>query len=158
MFPIRAISTITSLVSFTLGFPTAIATYYQAWKTRQEAAQARAGLIYSKNCLEFVLDDGTTINLVSLETLHTLPRPGEIVLLPGSDEQGMSAYRVSRIEHIYSRLETKEHDPKQARLIKAVAHVCGLLEHSEGVGELTGIQIARLMQESQAEPASSSAL
>ncbi len=152
MFPIRAISTFTSLLGFLLGFPTAIATYYQAWKTRQEAALARAGLIYSKNCLEFVLDDGTTVNLVSLETLHTLPRPGEIVLLPGSDEEGMSAYRVSRIEHIYSRLETKEHDPKQARLIKAVAHVCGLLEHSENAGELSGRQIVDLMNETSPQP------
>ena len=133
MLPVASISPYTSLVGFCLGVPTAIATYYQAWKTRQEASQARAGLIYSKNCLEFVLQDGNSVNLVPLETLHTLPKPGDIVFLPGSgagaaDVTGMGAYRVERIEHIYTHFEHKHYDPKQARLIKAVAHVESLYE------------------------------
>ena len=44
------------------------------------------------NCLEFVVDDGTCINLVPLETLHSLPKPGDVVLLPGdgiSDAEGL---------------------------------------------------------------------
>jgi hypothetical protein len=84
MFPLNQISPLTSLIGFVIGLPTAAATYYQAWKTRKEAAQARAGLSYSKNCLEFVLEDGSSVNLVPLDSLQTMPQPGEIVLLPGS--------------------------------------------------------------------------
>ena len=133
MLPLKEISTDTSLIAFVLGVPTVIATYYQAWKARREAQEARDGLLYSKNCLEFITDDGHSVNLVPLETLHTLPKPGDIVLLPGSGEgymggPHMGAYRVGRIEHIYGRIEGRKVDPKQARLIKAVAHVQGLLE------------------------------
>ena len=136
MLPLKEISTDTSLIAFVLGVPTVLATYYQAWKTRREATQAREGLIYSKNCLEFIEDDGNSVNLVPLESLHTLPKPGDIVLLPGSEPgyhggPHMSAYRVSRIEHIYARLDDKHADPKHARLIKAVAHVQSLREPIE---------------------------
>jgi hypothetical protein len=132
MFPVSQFTRYTPVITFCLGLPTAVATYYQAWKARQEASQARAGLIYSKNCLEFVLADGTAVNVVPLETLHTLPKPGDIVLLPGSgigqaSGISMGAFRVGRIEHIYGHMEGRKHDPKQARLIKAVAHVEGLV-------------------------------
>lgn len=127
MVPLSQFSRYSALITFCLGLPTAAATYYQAWKARQEAAEVRAGFSFSKNCLEFVLEDGSTVNLVPLDTLHTLPRPGEIVLLPGSgvcgDGTAMGAYRVGRIEHIYARFEGKKADVKQARLIKTVAHV-----------------------------------
>jgi hypothetical protein len=131
MFPLNQISPLTSLIGFVIGLPTAAATYYQAWKTRKEAAQARAGLSYSKNCLEFVLEDGSSVNLVPLDSLQTMPQPGEIVLLPGSGLEfgggtGTGAYRVGRVEHIYARLEGRGADPKHARLIKVVAHVSGL--------------------------------
>jgi len=116
MLPLSQFSRYSALVTFCLGLPTAAATYYQAWKARQEAAEVRAGL-----------EDGCTVNLVPLDTLHTLPRPGEIVLLPGSGGSGdgmtMGAYRVGRVEHIYARFEGKKMDAKQARLIKTVAHV-----------------------------------
>jgi hypothetical protein len=130
MPPVSHITPYTSLIAFVLGVPTAIATYYQAWKTRQEATQARAGLIFSKNCLEFVLDDGTPVNVVPLETLHSLPKPGDIVLLPGTGTgvSAMGAFRVDRVEHIFTRLEGKGFDVKEARLVKAVAHVQGLFE------------------------------
>jgi len=128
MVSVSELGRYTGIVTFCLGLPTAAATYYQAWKARQEASQARAGLIYSKNCLEFILSDGSSVNLVPLETLHTLPKPGDIVLLPGTgvgatDGTGMGAFRVDRVEHIYAHMEAKKHDPKQARLVKAVAHV-----------------------------------
>jgi hypothetical protein len=117
--------------TFIVGLPTLIGTYYQAWKTRQEARQARNGFAYSENCLEFVEDDGTTVNLVPLSTLHTLPKPGDVVLLPGrvdavAGHPGHAAYRVSRVEFIYSRVENRHAQPGQARLAKAVAHVDGL--------------------------------
>ena len=109
MIPVTSLSPYTSLFSFLVGLPTLVGTYYQSWKAREEAKQARAGLSYSENCLEFNLEDGTTINLVPLETLHTLPEPGDIVLLPGDDSRPTqhAAYRVSRIEHIYVRVETR---------------------------------------------------
>jgi hypothetical protein len=120
------------MISFVLGMPTAVGAYYQAWKTRQEARQARDGFIFSANCLEYVTNNGTSINLIPLESLHTLPKPGDIVFLPSSGFDGKSevapgAFRVDRIEHIYARVEGQGAHAKQARLVKAVAHVNPLL-------------------------------
>jgi len=130
---VPGISPYISLFAFIVGLPTLVGTYYQSWKTRQESREARQGLVYSDNCLEFVLDDGTTINLVPLETLHTLPKSGDVVLLPGTAHQGLpdpkhGAYRVGRVEFIYSRVENRFAQPGQARLAKAVAHVDSLTE------------------------------
>jgi hypothetical protein len=126
-------SSYVSVVGFVVGLPIVGAAYYQVWKARQEAEQARAGLVYSKNCLEFVLADGSSVNVVPLETLFTLPAPGDIVLLPGTgitraDGTGTGAFRVARVEHIYAHAEGRGLDVKQARLIKVVAHVDGLGE------------------------------
>jgi len=128
MVPVLRLTPYTSLFTFIVGLPTLVGTYYQAWKTRQESKQAREGLVYSENCLEFILDDGTTINVVPLETLHTLPKPGDIVLLPGSSDRhkaqlNHAAYRISRLEYIYVRVENSHAQIGQARLAKAVAHV-----------------------------------
>ncbi len=111
--------------------PTVGATYYQAWKARREAKDAREGLLHARNCLEFVVKDGRCINLVPLETLHTLPKPGDIVLLPGDGVFGdvhftPAAYRVERLEHIYTPAELKKKQPREARLTKAVATVSSL--------------------------------
>jgi hypothetical protein len=111
--------------------PTVGATYYQAWKARREAREAREGLLHSKDCLEFVAPDGSCINLVPLDTLHSLPKPGDILLLPGdgiSDGARYTpgAYKVERIEHIYTPAELKKKQPREARLTKAVATVISL--------------------------------
>ena len=111
--------------------PTVAATYYQAFKARQEAKAAREGSLHSRNCLEFVTEEGNCINLVPLETLHTLPKPGDVVLLPGDGIVRDSrfppgAYRVERIEHIYTPCEMKKKRPREARLTKAVAMVTSL--------------------------------
>lgn len=131
IFPVTQFSPYTSLFSFVIGLPTMIAAYYQSWKARQELRLAREGALYSMNCLEFVIDDGTCINLVPLETLHSLPKPGDIVLLPGDgtdDGEGIAtgAYRIDRIEHIYTRPDGKTKRPREARLTKAVAQVSTL--------------------------------
>ena len=130
MLPISSISPITSIISFVLGMPTAIGIYYQAWKARKEALLARQGYLFSANCLEFVLQNGDTVNVVPLESLHSLPKPGDLVLLPssgfefnGASEPMPGAYRVDRVEHIFARVDVRGARPKQARLIKAVAHV-----------------------------------
>jgi len=131
IIPVTEFSPYTSLFSFLIGLPTMLAAWYQSWKARQEARLAREGALYSMNCLEFVVDDGTCINLVPLETLHSLPKPGDVVLLPGDWEGGgddiaPGAYRIERIEHIYTRPDGKLKRPREARLTKAVAQVCAL--------------------------------
>jgi hypothetical protein len=120
-----------TLAWFFVGLPTICATWYQSFKARQEARQARDGLLHSKDCLEFVSGDGSCINLVPLETLHSLPKAGDVVLLPGHGVGGEGkflpgAYLVETIEHIYTRVEHKGSRPQEARLTKAVAQVASL--------------------------------
>jgi hypothetical protein len=120
-----------TLAWFLLGLPTMVAAFYQAWKARKEAKEAREGTVHSMNCLEFVSPDGGCVNLVPLESLHTLPKPGDVVLLPGhgvgeAGEFVPGAYVVERIEHIYTPVKAKNSRPHQARLTKAVAQVTSL--------------------------------
>jgi hypothetical protein len=120
-----------SLVGFMIGLPTVAATYYQSFKARQEAKRALEGTLHSANCLEFIAGDGTCINLVPLETLHSLPREGDVLLLPGEGVGTGSvflpgAYLVEAIEHIYTKSERKGARPHEARLTKAVARVTSL--------------------------------
>ncbi len=120
-----------SILGLLIGMPAVLATLYQAFKTREEAKQVREGTFHSKNCLEFVAGDGTCINVVPLETLHSLPNPGDVILLPG---QGVSesgeflpgAYLVESVEHIYTPASQKGSRVKEARLTKAVAHVTSI--------------------------------
>jgi hypothetical protein len=127
----EAIAHFTSITGFTIALPLTIATYYQSFKTRQEARDAREGTLHSMNCLEFVTEHGQVINLVPLETLHSLPRVGDIVFLPGEGlgNGGVitpAAHRVESIEHIYSQFAYRKKRPMQARLTKAVAQVTSL--------------------------------
>lgn len=127
--PIANISSWITLLGFLIGLPTLAATYYEAWKTRKEAEEARRPFIVSENCLEFVGDDGGWVNLVPLETIRTLPRPGDVVMLPGDGvAAGAGAYRVESVEFIYAREDDNALQPRQARLTKTVAHVTNLLE------------------------------
>ena len=125
---LSGLSLYANVIGFLIGLPTVVGTYYQSWRARQESRLAREGLVYSENCLEFILENGDSINLVPLETLHTLPKTGDIVLLPGSSSNDLkepqhAAYRVTRIEYIYTRVESRHSHHGQARLVKAVAHV-----------------------------------
>jgi hypothetical protein len=120
-----------TLAWFLIGLPTMIAAYYQSWKGRQEAKVVREGKLQRKNCLEFVTVDGNCVNLVPLETLHTLPKPGDIVLLPGDGINGEGkllpgAYLIAGIEHIYVHVQYQGSRPREARLTKAVAKVTSL--------------------------------
>jgi hypothetical protein len=131
---IGSIATITpyaDIITFVVGIPTVLATYYQAFKARQEARRERDGLLHSQDCLEFVSLNGDCINLVPLETLHSLPRAGDVILLPGDGVgTGKSylpgAYLVDSVEHIYTHVEKKGCRPQEARLTKAVAKVTSL--------------------------------
>jgi hypothetical protein len=125
------LSQYSSVIGFVIGLPFVFASYYQSFKTRQEARRAREGTLHTRDCLEFVAGDGSCINLVPLETLHSLPRAGDVILLPG-DGVGVEgeflpgAYLVERVEHFYTRAEHKGHRPQEARLTKAVAQVTSL--------------------------------
>ncbi len=99
VFPVTQFSPYTSLFSFLIGLPAMIGAYYQSWKARQEARLAREGALQSMNCLEFVVDDGTCINLVPLETLHSLPKPGDVVLLPGDGMSDADGILRGRLPH-----------------------------------------------------------
>jgi hypothetical protein len=128
---IAFISQYASVLGFLIGLPIVAGGYYESWKLRREARREREGRLHSRNCLEFVTGDGTCINLVPLETLHSLPREGDILMLPGGSmrEGAMflpGAYLVESIEHIYTSVEYKGARPCEARLTKAVAHVTSL--------------------------------
>ncbi len=125
------ISPYADIITFVVGLPAVLGTYYQALKTRQEARREREGRLHSQDCLEFVAGDGDCINLVPLETLHSLPRAGDVILLPskGYDAQAAylpGAYLVESVEHYYSPMEYKGCRPLEARLTKAVAKVTSL--------------------------------
>ncbi len=128
---VAVISQYSSVVGFLIALPTVMAAYYQSLKARQEARRAREGTLDSRNCLEFVAGDGTCINLVPLETLHSLPREGDVLLLPADGVGAASeflpgAYLVESVEHIYTPAESKGARPQEARLTKAVARVTSL--------------------------------
>ena len=125
------ISPYADVITFVVGLPAVIGAYYQSLKARQEARREREGRLHSANCLEFISGDGTCINLVPLETLHSLPKRGDVILLPGhgigSKEEFLpGAYLVESVEHIYATVEYQGSRPQEARLSKAVAHVTTL--------------------------------
>ncbi len=128
---IGALVPLIDVLGVAIGLPAVLATYYEALKARQEARNEREGQLRSRNCLEFIADDGTCINLVPLETLHSLPRAGDVILLPGDGvrpgvEFPTGAYLVEGVEHIYTHYESKTSRPGEARLTKAVARVTSL--------------------------------
>ncbi|MGP8252095.1 MAG: hypothetical protein ACLQHF_08680 [Terracidiphilus sp.] len=124
-------SSYSSVAGFMIGLPIVFATYYQSFKTRQEARREREGKLHSRNCLEFMTFDGTCVNLVPLETLHSLPQEGDVILLPGGGMGGSGeflpgAYLVESVEHIYTPVTWRSTRPLEARLTKAVARVTSL--------------------------------
>ena len=129
---LERLSYISNILAFLIVLPTMAATYYQSYKARHEAKREREGRLHSANCLEFISGDGTCINLVPLETLHSMPKPGDIVMLPAHGVDGPGeflpgAYLVESIEHYYSHVEDcNDCRPNEARLTKTVAQVTSL--------------------------------
>jgi hypothetical protein len=120
-----------TIIGFVIGLPAVVGTYYQSLKARKEAQKAREQTLHAQDCLEFIAGDGTCINLVPLETLHSLPRRGDVILLPGhgsgvDGEFLTGAYLVEKVEHIYTRAEYDGCRLNEARLTKAVAQVTSL--------------------------------
>jgi len=147
MLSIPEITPYASLLGFAIGLPMTIATYYQAFKARQEAKAEREGALHSVNCLEFVDQEGNCINLIPLETLHSMPKAGDIVLLPGGGGGAMTsnyrnigsaagqgaeivylpgAFQVEGIEFIFTPPERLSKRPQEARLTKTVVKVVSL--------------------------------
>lgn len=125
------LGSIASILGLLIGIPTIVAAYYQAHQARQEARQVREGSLHSRNCLEFIASDGTTVNVVPLETLNWLPRKGDIILLPGHGAIAGSqflpaAYLVESLEHYYAPATHKRRRPQEARLTKVVCTVTTL--------------------------------
>ena len=122
---------IASILGLLIGIPAIVAAFYQAHKARQEARQVREGSLHSRDCLEFILKDGTTVNVVPLETLNWLPRGGDLILLPGAGvdsgtEMLPAAYLVDSIEHFYAPATHKRRRLQEARLTKVVCAVTTL--------------------------------
>jgi hypothetical protein len=130
---------VASILGLLIGLPAILAAFYQAQKARQEAKQVREGSMHSRDCLEFIVGDGTTINVVPLETLNWLPRAGDIILLPG-DGVGQAtdfipgAYLVESLEHFYAPATHKRRRPQEARLTKVVCAVTTLNPTFDGMG------------------------
>ena len=125
------LGSLASILGLLIGMPAVLLTLYQTLKARKEAQQVREGTWHSRDCLEFIAGDGSCINVVPLETLHSLPKAGDIILLPGlgvtdSGEFLPGAYLIESIEHIYSPAVHKGWRRQEARLTKAVAHVTSL--------------------------------
>ncbi len=125
------LGSIASLLALLVGMPAVLITLYQAAKARQEAQQVREGTWHSRDCLEFIAGDGTCINVVPLETLHSLPKAGDVIMLPGLGVNGSGeflpgAYLVESVEHLYSPAIHKGRRVQEARLTKAAAHVTSL--------------------------------
>ena len=119
-----------SMISLLIGLPAVLAALYQAHKARHEARQVREGTMHSRDCLEFIVGDGTTVNVVPLETLNWLPREGDVILLPGDGVAGGAflpgSYLVESIEHFYAPATHKRRRPQEARLTKVVCTVTTL--------------------------------
>lgn len=136
---------IASILGLLIGIPTIVAAFYQAHQARREARQVREGSLHSRNCLEFIVRDGTTVNVVPLETLNWLPREGDLILLPGKGvdseaEMLPAAYLIDSIEHFYAPATHKRRRPQEARLTKVVCAVTSLNPTFTNV-DLTGSTI-----------------
>jgi hypothetical protein len=122
---------VASILGLLIGLPAILAALYQAHKVRQEARQVREGSMHSRDCLEFIVGDGTTVNIVPLETLNWLPRAGDLILLPGDGVNTggafiPGAYLVESLEHFYAPATHKRRRPQEARLTKVVCAVTTL--------------------------------
>ena len=133
------LGSIASILGLIIGLPAVLAAVYQSHAASVEVRQVCEGTMHLRDCLEFVSGDGTCINIVPLETLHTLPKQGDVILLPGQgigegSEFLPGAYLVESIEHFYTPATHKLRRPHEARLTKAVCLVTSLNPHFNAAG------------------------
>ncbi len=116
-----------------VGLPTLVWSTLRLWfdlrRERAAAVERRAEAerreIVSVGCLQFS-DEQAAINLVPLERVPALPRPGDLVFLPGETRDGKNwgggEYEVERLSFTF--LEAPEIDqPCPAVPSKVIAHV-----------------------------------
>lgn len=125
------LGSISSILGLLIGLPAVFVTLYQLHQARKETRQVIDGTMHIRNCLEFIAGDGSCINFVPLETLHSFPKAGDVILLPGqgvgeSSQFLPGAYLVESIEHFYTPATHKGKRPLEARLTKAVCQVTPL--------------------------------
>ena len=94
-------------------------------KLYRELRESRQLQAVSHGCLEFS-DTQVAINLVPLELVKVMPRPGDTVLLPGEYHDGRSlgggVYEVERVSFTF--YDAPEIDqPCPAKPSKVIAHV-----------------------------------
>lgn len=94
-------------------------------KLYREFRESREAKIVSVGCLEFS-DEKAAINLVPLEMMTVMPRPGDIVHLPGETHNNLNygggIYEVERVS--FSFFDAPEVDqPCPAKPSKVIAHV-----------------------------------
>ena len=92
---------------------------------RKDQAARRAVQIVSQGCLEFS-DDQAGINLIPLDKVTVVPRPGDTVILPGETHDGTNygagVYDIESVSFSYS--EAPEVDqPCPAKPSKVIARV-----------------------------------
>lgn len=118
----------TSLIAdiFTfVGVPTLVITTCKLYREFQkERAERRAIKIVSENCLEFYdSQNRVAINLVPLEKITSLPRPGDHVFLPGEGiKYGAGEYEVESISFSFGKARDID-QPCPAVPSRVVAHV-----------------------------------
>ena len=111
-----------------LGVPVlAYGTWQLFREIRQERAARKEVKSVSHGCLEFNdLDAGVGVNLVPLEAITGVPRPGDLVFLPGERHDGVTygvgEYEVQRVA--FSYYEAPEVDqPCPATPSKVIVYV-----------------------------------
>jgi hypothetical protein len=111
-----------------IGVPVLVVSMYKLYREyRRERAERGTIKGISEDCLEFYdRQENVAINLIPLETIRVLPRPGDFVFLPGETRDGVNLgaaeYEVEKVTFDFR--EAPEVDqPCPAAPAKVVAYV-----------------------------------
>jgi hypothetical protein len=127
--PVSLVSDVVTIVGLPTLMWSTVRLVKEARKERADAAERlheeRRKETISVGCLEF-LDGRTGVNVVPLDKVRGLPRPGDIVSLPGETRTGRNSgegeYEVERLTFTF--LEAPEIDqPCPAIPSRVIAHV-----------------------------------
>jgi hypothetical protein len=111
-----------------IGVPVLVVTTRKLYREHQrDRAERRTIKGVSEDCLEFYdRQENVAVNLIPLETIRVLPRPGDFVFLPGEAREGVNLgaaeYEVEKVS--FNFREAPEVDqPCPAAPAKVVAYV-----------------------------------
>jgi hypothetical protein len=108
-----------------LGIPVLVVTTFGLFREiKKERAERKALKIVSEGCLEFLDSEHKIgINLVPVERVPLMPRPGDFVYLPGEGPKyGAGEYEVERVRFFFSEALDVD-QPSPAALSKVTAYV-----------------------------------